>query len=170
MDKKTINQIIRAWHRDIGFFIAGLVIIYALSGIALIFRDTDFLKHDIKVEKILLPNLYISELKKTLHMKDLIVEKSEGNAMFFENGMYNKVTGEANYTLKENIFPFNKFINIHKVKTKAPLHWINTIFGLLLLFMVFSSFWMFKKGTAFFRRGIIIAGAGILFALILFFI
>jgi len=28
---------------------------------------------------------------------------------------------------------------------------------------------MFKKGTAFFRRGLIIAGAGILFALILFF-
>ena len=51
MEKKSLNQLMRAWHRDIGFFIIGLVIIYALSGIALIFRDTDFLKHNIKFEK-----------------------------------------------------------------------------------------------------------------------
>jgi len=169
MEKKTINKIMRAWHRDIGFFIIGLVIIYSLSGIALIFRDTDFLKHEIKVEKILSPDLNIPELKSTLHMKDLIVN-SKGDTFYFDKGTYNKVTGEASYIIKENVFPFNKFINIHKVKTKDPIHWINTIFGLLLLFMVFSSFWMFKKGTAFFRRGLIIAGAGILFALILFFI
>jgi hypothetical protein len=170
MEKKSINQRMRALHRDIGFFIIGLVVIYVLSGIALIYRDTDFLKHNVKIEKLLSKNMQPSELKKSLHMKDLKVINSEGDTLFFDEGKYIKSTGIAQYTIKENIFPFNKFIGIHKVKSKNPLHWINTIFGLLLLFMVFSSFWMFKKGTALFRRGIIIAAVGLLLALILFLI
>ena len=170
MEKKSLNQLMRAWHRDIGFFIIGLVIIYALSGIALIFRDTDFLKHNIKFEKKLLQNLNSSELRKSLHMKDLKVTNTKGDTLFFENGLYNKTTGVAQFSMKEYIFPFNRFINVHKVKSKDSIHWVNTIFGLVLLFMVFSSFWMFKKGTVFFRRGLIIAIAGVLFALILFFI
>jgi len=170
MEKKTINQRMRALHRDIGFFIVGLVIIYAVSGIALVFRDSDFLKHNVEVEKVLLQNLNSTELKKALHIKDLKVTNTEGDTLFFEEGIYIKSTGVALYTIKENIFPFNKFISIHKVKTKDPIHWVNTIFGLLLLFMVLSSFWMFKKGTKLFRRGIIIAIAGFVFALILFFI
>ena len=170
MEKKSINLRMRALHRDIGYFMVGLVVIYALSGIALIFRDTNFLKHNIIVVKTLSSDLETNELKKELHLKELKVITIKGDSIFFEDGFYNKATGVAQYTTKEIIFPFNKFINIHKVKSKDPIHWINTIFALLLLFMVISSFWMFKKGTPFFRRGLIIAGAGILFALILFLI
>ncbi len=41
-EKKSINQTIRILHRNIGFFILGFVLIYALSGITLIYRDSDF--------------------------------------------------------------------------------------------------------------------------------
>jgi len=40
--KKSINYYMRVLHRDIGFFIAGLLIIYALSGIVMIYRDTSY--------------------------------------------------------------------------------------------------------------------------------
>ena len=45
-EKKSINQIIRILHRNIGFFILGFVLIYAFTGITLIYRDSDFMKHE----------------------------------------------------------------------------------------------------------------------------
>jgi hypothetical protein len=170
MEKKSMNQLMGLWHRDVGFFIIGMVIIYALSGIILIFRDSNFLKHKVRVERTIAPNLEAKDLKKAMHRKELNGIRIDGENIFFEDGQYNKVTGIAAYTTTENIFPFNRFIDIHKSKNKGPLRWISAIFGLLLLFMVFSSLWMFKKGTTLFRRGIIIAGAGLIFALLLFFI
>ena len=45
-ENKSINHCIRSLHRDIGFFIIGLTIIYSMSGIVLTYRDTNFLKHE----------------------------------------------------------------------------------------------------------------------------
>ncbi len=170
MEKKSMNQIMRSWHRDVGFFIIGMVIIYALSGIILIFRESNLLKHKVKVERTITPNLEAMDLKKELHRKELNGIRIDGDNIFFDDGQYNKITGIAAYTTTETIFPFNRFIDIHKSKNKGPLLWISAIFGLLLFFMVFSSLWMFKKGTTLFRRGLIIGGAGLIFALLLFFI
>lgn len=32
----------RVYHRYLGFFLAGIMAVYAISGVVLIFRDTDF--------------------------------------------------------------------------------------------------------------------------------
>ena len=40
----TIHYWIRSLHRDIGFFLVGLTLVYVLSGILLIYRDTGFLQ------------------------------------------------------------------------------------------------------------------------------
>lgn len=45
-EKKSINHYMRSLHRDIGFFVIGLIVIYSISGVVLIYRDTNFLKHD----------------------------------------------------------------------------------------------------------------------------
>lgn len=161
-NKKSINFYMRALHRDLGFFALGLVIIYSLSGIVLIYRDSDFLKHNVVVQKKLSPNMESSELGKTLHMRDLKITKTEGETIYFESGTYNKTTGATVYTSKEIIFPINKFINLHKTSSRGPAHWFTTIFGLILFFMAISSLWMFKTKTRLFRRGMIIAGTGIL--------
>jgi hypothetical protein len=34
----------RELHRYLGFFLVGIMSVYAISGVVLIFRDTDFLK------------------------------------------------------------------------------------------------------------------------------
>ncbi len=36
----------RVIHRYLGFFLVGIMAVYSLSGIVLIFRDTDFLKQE----------------------------------------------------------------------------------------------------------------------------
>src|ERR1035437_3351408 len=134
----------RSWHRDIGFFVIGLIIIYSLSGIILINRDTDFLKHDRLVEKTLSPGMDASELGKELHLKDFVILRTEGENDYFQNGTYNKVTGAVKYTKKELPSFLIKFTSLHKSSEKDFSHWFSPIFGILLLFLAISSLWMFK--------------------------
>ena len=166
-EKKSINFRMRALHRDIGFFAIGLVIIYALSGIVLVFRDTSFLKHAVQNEKTLSPNMETSEIGKALRLKEFKVIKEEGELINFKEGTYNKTTGLAEYTTQEIIFPLNRFIDLHKASSKGLVHYFSAIFGAFLLFMVISSFWMYKKSSNLFRRGIYITGAGVVFTLLL---
>jgi hypothetical protein len=166
-EKKTLNHYMRALHRDIGYFTIGLIIIYSISGIALIYRDTNFLKHDIKTEKKLSPNMADSELSQALRIRDFKITNTNGETIYFQNGSYNKSTGVVTYTTKETIFPINKFIDLHKTMSNSPIHYFNALLGLILLFLALSSFWMFKKGTKFFHRGIYLAGAGIVFTIII---
>lgn len=165
--KKTINYYLRVLHRDIGFFIAGLIIVYALSGIVLIYRDTEFLKSETKIEKTLTPYMEPAKIGEALRIRDFKVTKTEGEIISFQSGTYNTTTGVAVYTVKDIIFPFNKFINLHKAISKNPTHWFNLILGVLLLFMAISSFWMFKPENKNFKRGLYLAGAGVVFVFIL---
>ena len=48
-ERKSANYYMRIFHRYAGFFIFGFVILYGLSGIVLIYRDTDFMKQEKKV-------------------------------------------------------------------------------------------------------------------------
>ena len=41
-----ISKYMRVCHRYLGFFLAGIMAIYSISGIIMIFRDTDFLKQE----------------------------------------------------------------------------------------------------------------------------
>ncbi len=168
-EKKPITRVMRALHRDIGFFTIGLVIMYALSGIVLIYRDTEFLKSEKTIERKLAINLPIENLSRELHVREIKVTKTDGETLYFENGTYNKATGMAVYTTKDVIFPFNKFNSLHKAGSRGVTHWFTTIFGITLFFLAISSFWMFKSGTRLFKRGIYIAFAGVVFTIVLLF-
>ena len=45
-EKKSVHYYMRSLHRDVGFLVLGFTFIYALSGIVLVYRDTDFLKSE----------------------------------------------------------------------------------------------------------------------------
>lgn len=166
--KKSFNYYMRILHRDIGFFLIGLTVIYSLSGIVLIFRDTDLLRHEVIIEKELSPNIEESELGKLLHKRDLEVLITEGDIVHFQDGTYNKVTGAAKYTEKELPFFLKKINDLHRANSKNVVHWFTTIYGILLFFLAISSFWMFNTKTKAFRRGIYLASIGLVVALILF--
>jgi len=166
-ENPSINHYMRLLHRDIGFFVIGLTIIYSVSGILLIYRDTNFLKHKTSVEKQLSPNMEASQLGKVLHLRDFKVLKNEGEIVYFQNGTYNKVTGFVEYSKVELPAVLNKLTSLHKASSKNLKHLVSTIFGILLLFLAISSFWMFKTKTKLLRRGICIAGLGVVSAAIL---
>jgi hypothetical protein len=140
---------------------------YALSGITLIFRDTDFLKKEIQNEKNLAPGLNAEALGKELRMKGLKIEKEEGDLQRFKQGTYNKTTGVANYTTKELPYVLDKMTKLHKADTNSPLYYLNIFFGISLLFFVISSFWMFLPKTTIFKKGLYFTVAGVILTVIL---
>ncbi|MEN9568789.1 MAG: hypothetical protein RL172_20 [Bacteroidota bacterium] len=160
----------RIIHRYLGFFLAGIMAVYALSGILMIFRDTDFLKKEKKITKTVKANASPDELGQLLKMRQLKVDKTEGDLLYFKDGTYNKATGEAAYTVKELPRILDKMTHLHKAKSADPLYILNVFFGVSLLFFVVSSFWMFMPKTTIFKKGLYFTLAGIVLTLILLFV
>jgi hypothetical protein len=160
----------RVYHRYLGYFLAGIMTVYAVSGIVLIFRDTEFLKSEKQIVKKLEPNIKPEELGRALRIRDFKVESINGNIVSFKQGTYNSETGAASYASKELPFVLNKLTQLHKASTSHPLYFLNIFFGLSLLFFVVSSFWMFLPKTDVFRKGAYFALAGIILTLLLIFI
>ena len=170
MKKRTnVQSTMRILHRYIGYFAAGIMAVYAISGIFLIYRDTDFLKRENKFEMVLKPNLTEKELAKEIKSRNLEFKSSEGDLRMFENGVYNVKTGATTYTKMQLPFVLEKFNELHKSTSKHRYSLLNTVFGLSLFFFVISSFWMFNFKSKAFRKGMIYAGIGFILALIMVF-
>lgn len=159
----------RIIHRYLGFFLAGIMAVYAFSGVILIFRDTDFLKTEKIVEKQLEPNLKTAEIGKSLRFKNFKVDKTENDIVYFKNGTYNTTTGDVNYTAKQLPFIIQKFNDLHKATSSSPLYFLNIFFGVSLLFFVVSSFIMFKPKVKTFKEGIYVGIIGTILTIIVVF-
>lgn len=160
----------RVLHRYLGFFLAGIMAVYAVSGIVLIFRETDFLKKKTVTTEQIAPNVEALQLGKALKMKRYQFEKEEGNIIYFKNGEYNKTTGVASITKSELPYVLDKMTRLHKATTNDPLYWLNIFFGVSLLFFVLSAFWMYMPKTRIFRTGLLYALAGVVLTLVLLFV
>mgnify|MGYP000022180082 CR=1 FL=1 len=165
-----MNSKMRIYHRYLGFFLAGIMAVYSISGIALIFRDSDFLKSEKQIEKQIQPNLKAENLGKELRIRDFKVEKEEGDLIVFKQGTYSKSKGLAKYKSIEFPLLIEKLTRIHKADSHNPLFFLNVFFGLSLLFFVVSSFWMFLPKTTIFKKGIYFTLAGIVLTIILIFL
>lgn len=161
----------RIYHRYLGFFLAGIMAVYAVSGIVLIFRNTDFLKRDVVIVKQLEPGLSIEKISEETRLRDLKIDsETETTISFRQSGTYNKLTGETSFTVKELPFVLKKMTDMHKATTNSPLFFLNIFFGLSLLFFVISAFYMFLPSTSVFRKGLYFAAGGLLLALIIIFL
>jgi len=169
MNDKSSNISMRVLHRYLGFFLAGIMAVYALSGIVLIFRNTDFLKSEQTIEEKIAPNVQNEDLADALHFRRLKVEKEEGEMVYFQNGDYNKKTGVAHITTKELPYVLDKMTHLHKADSDDPLYFLNIFFGISLLFFVISAFWMYMPKTDVFKKGMMFTLGGIVLTLILLF-
>jgi hypothetical protein len=169
MGRKT-EQTFRVIHRYLGFFLAGIMIVYALSGIVLTFRNTDYLKKEIHIEKTLAHNIAAEDLGKALGKGRFKVDKEEGDLVYFEGGTYNKRTGIALYTEKKLPVLLDNMNKIHKMHSGHPLFWLGIFFGISLLFFAVSAFWMFRPTTSVFKKGIYFTLGGIALTLVLLFV
>lgn len=157
----------RVLHRDIGFFIIGLIVIYSISGIVLTFRDTNFLKFQKQVEQKLETNLQANELGQALRMRRFNVETENAEIIDFGTGTYNKETGLATYTVYELPAILDRFNRLHKTASSSGASPFTATLGFLLLFMAVSSLWMFKTRSPHFKRGLVLTLAGILISVAL---
>lgn len=166
----SFSNNMRVIHRYLGFFLAGIMAVYALSGMVLIFRDTDFLKREKQIVQMIKPNASEKEIGEMLKMRQFKVDKTEGDLLYFRDGTYNKSTGKAEFTVKQLPTILEKMTHLHKAKTEDPLYYFNIFFGLSLLFFVISAFWMFMPKTTIFKRGLYFTLGGIILTLILLFV
>jgi len=167
--RATVHNTMRIYHRYLGFFLAGIMAMYAISGIILIFRDTDFLKREKLVKQELKPGLTTAELGKAIRNRDLKIDSVSGDMQVFKNGSYNIKTGAVSYTTKKLPPMIEKLTHLHKASTKEPLYYLNIFFGVSLLFFVISSFWMFMPKTSIFKKGLYFTLAGIILTVIMLF-
>lgn len=165
-----MNEKMRVYHRYLGFFLSGIMAVYSISGITLIFRDTDFLKSEKQVERQLKSNLSNEDLGKALRMREFKIESETENTVIFPQGSYDKQSGLAVITVKELPYIMDRLTHLHKADTRQPLFFMNIFFGCSLFFFVVSSFYMFLPKTSVFRKGLYFAGAGLLLTLILIFV
>ena len=167
ISKRELSLKMREYHRYLGFFLAGIMAVYSVSGIVLIFRDTDFLKVKTELTKNLDPNLKKTEIGNAIGNRRLKVEREEDGIYYFKGGNYNTTTGEAIYTKTQLPVILSKMTHFHKAKSGEPLFFLNIFFGVGLLFFVISAFYMFLPKTSIFRKGLYFAAAGIVLTVIL---
>ncbi len=164
-----VSKNMRIYHRYLGFFLAGIMAIYSISGIIMIFRETDFLKKENHKVLTVAPNLKNEEIGPAIKIKNLKVKSDTLGVVTFEQGTYTRATGVADFTVKELPYLLNKITKMHKATHKDPLYYLNIFFGLSLFFFVMSSFWLFTPGTTIFTKGMYFTLAGIVLALVMLF-
>jgi hypothetical protein len=165
-----MRKTMRDLHNNVGFIIVGLVVIYALSGIVQTYRDTSFLKQEIKNEKVIEAHLDAEKLGKAIKQKELKIDSTVGDILYFKNGNYNANTGEVKYTTKELYKWVKPFTELHKSNSKNIVHYFTVVFAVALFFMCVSAFWMFKPGTKAFSSGVILTVVGIIASIVLLFL
>lgn len=169
MHKNSIMKM-RIIHRYLGFFLAGIMAVYAISGIVLIFRDSDTFKNEVIETRELEPGLTELALEEALNIKRFEVTASDEQSITYAQGSYDRVTGIANITSKKLPFILDKMTHLHKAKSGQPLFFLNIFFGLGLLFFVISSFWMFIPQSNVFKKGMYYTAGGIVLTLVLLFV
>lgn len=166
-DTKTFMRVV---HRYLGYFLAGIMAVYSLSGIVLIFRDKDLLKQEKHITKTLEPGLSDKALGKEISIRNLEFTKVSNDTAYFKEGWYATRTGAVDYKKKEYPFVLNKLVSLHKSKSAEPLSALNVFFGASLLFYVVSSFWMFQPKSKIFKKGMVYTLVGAALTIILLFV
>ena len=165
-----MHEKMRVFHRYLGFFLGGIMAVYAISGIVLIFRNNDTFKVETHEVIVLDNETPIEELGKALEIKRFEVEKTENNIVYFKEGTYDNATRTANITRVELPYVLHKMTHLHKATSDRPLAFLNIFFGLSLFFFVVSSFWMFIPKSSIFKKGLYFSLAGLVLALVLIFV
>jgi uncharacterized protein len=180
----NIRRINRAIHRDLGYFLFGMAIIYGLSGIALNHR------HHWN------PNYIITQESHAFHLPDEAIEDDEELARFFLNQL-DEVHAHRTQVQRGNNFRIfiqggsvnvdieNGQGNIETVRKRPVFHqvnflhyntpkklwtWFSDMFAGGLIILAITGLFVLKGRNGITRRGAWITAAGILIPLILLFI
>lgn len=175
-----IRKLLRILHRDFGYFIVGMTIVYALSGIYLNHR------HDFNPDY----KIFITDFQVDLPQNDAITEKDVKAALisvnedvvykkhyinnegfikvFIENGeaVINPETGKGTMQYLQKrpiIYSMNK---LHKASIGTVWKWVSDIMAFILVFVAVSGLFILKGKRGFNRWGWWLMVAGIVVPLV----
>ncbi len=175
-----IRKLLRILHRDFGYFIVGMTIVYALSGIYLNHRhdfnpDYKIFITDFRVELPALEELSAEDVEEALVSvnEDVIYKKhyinNEGQIkVFIKNGeaVINPNTGEGVMQYLQRrpfIYSLNK---LHRASIGTLWKWVSDIMAVILIFVAVSGIFLLKGKRGFNRWGWWFMAAGIVVPLI----
>lgn len=163
----TLSQKFRIWHRYLGFFLAGIMAVYALSGIVLIYRKTDTFKITEIVNRQLEPQLTQEQLREQVKVRIRNLSQQDGTIYFNKDGRYDRQTGKMTYTHQKLPYLLKQMNKLHKATTNSPIYWLNIFFGVALLFFSVSAFFMFAIQSKAFKKSMWYAVGGFVLTIIL---
>lgn len=163
-----IRKLLRVLHRDLGYFIVGMTIVYSLSGIFLNHRhdfnpDYKIFSYNFQTDfqnKINLTELEVKDVLQSFNDHKVVYKKHYLNnqgivKVFIENGevAIDPKTGEGtmHYLQKRPIiFGMNK---LHKATLGTVWKWISDLMAVILLFVAISGLFLLKGKRGFNRWG-----------------
>lgn len=169
---KEFRKICIDWHRDIGYFVSSLILMYCISGIALNHMDAfnpDFI---IQTDTLMLPNLnpnlsendifhltaYVGENKVKLW------DKPTPNQIkiYYENASLHLYLDEkVGIYEKISIRPVVYHTNLFHRNTIRGWKWAADILAVLLIILTLTGFFIAKGKNSFMSRGIWFLVAGL---------
>lgn len=168
-EKRSLQQLMRSLHRDIGYLLIGLTLVYAISGVILIYRNAGFLRIQKSEEIQIEAGLSTSEIGEKLKLKRFSVQKEQGDTIFFRGGYYVKSSGQAQVTHISYPEYLLKPIRLHMMSGRSKVSEVGTVYGVLLTFLAVSGLFMYKFKSKKGRRGLLLTLGGIIFAIALLF-
>lgn len=170
-----IRKLLRILHRDFGYFIVGMTIVYALSGIFLNHRhdfnpDYKIFVTDFQTDfqnKINLTETEVKDILQTLE-HDVVYKKHYLNnqgivKVFIKNGevVINPKTGKGTISyLQKRPIIFGMNI-LHKASLGTVWKWVSDLMAVILLFVAISGIFILKGKRGFNRWGWWLTIAGI---------
>jgi len=175
-----IRKLLRILHRDFGYFIVGMTIVYALSGIYLNHRhdfnpDYKIFITEFQVELPAKSGLTENDIKTALNsVNDEVVYKkhylnNQGIIkVFIENGeaVIDPVTGKGTMQYLQKrpiIYSMNK---LHKASIGTVWKWVSDIMAVILIFVAVSGLFILKGKRGFNHWGWWLVVAGIVVPLV----
>lgn len=195
--KQSFSHIMRSLHRDLGYFVIGLTLIYTITGIVLSGRALGWLEQTYVIEKNLAKYITKTEFieKLELSFKELdcksdipisIMKSANKNIKRFkfleekDNILYFKArSNNINYDTKSGnvIYQYISYppylksvISAHKASHEKLWFYLAILYSIILSFLAISAMFMVKGKFGFKRRGIYFMLAGIFLVLIFLFI
>lgn len=159
LNKKNIRKWLRLIHRDLGYFIVGITLVYALSGIILNHKNSreDPAYKTISVNNLLNPHLTIDEFN-MIFMSDFpkikinkIIPETNRYQLYLQGGLgyYEPISGKLFFEIYKKK-PLVYFIN--KLHYNQKKYWTTPadFFGGALIFLSLSGLFMVrgKKGIS----------------------
>jgi len=163
-----IRKLLRILHRDLGYFIVGMTIVYVLSGILLNHRhdfnpDYNIYTEDFTFDPSTKDATVEDDLKSIIHdlPYDLKYKKhyisNDGSVrVFIESGevVINPETGKGVMRYLERRPIFFEMNKLHKATIGSTWKWVSDLMAFILLFVAVSGLIILKGKRGFLRWGL----------------